>query len=328
MIRNIVLFRKGRGSSVKAGQQLLSGLLIMLVLSICAGCTHPEPAPVSQPDQVAMDKGTIRIACAERNESQAVAGLWQVLLEKQGYEVMTIRADVPDIYTGLSAGDIDIFFAAWLPKTDGEYRQAHLSEIEDIGVWFSPVKFGLAVPRSLGIADMNDILGNKAQFDRTGDGSGDIIVSCENTLMIEMVKNAIERYGLDMTLRELTEDEVLSEAGDAFRNDEPVMVAACQPHRIWSVYDMEYLNDPEGVFDSFEEIHILGRRGFGEDFPLISAWLKEFMMFNREIAALQSYSTLDEYALSPVEAAEKWLEENPEKEGEYLIEKRYPKVAD
>jgi ABC-type proline/glycine betaine transport system substrate-binding protein len=52
------------------------------------------------------------------------------------------------------------------------------------------------------------------------------------------------------------------------------------------------------------------------------------MMFNPELGTLESYFVLDKYGMEPVEAAAKWLSENPEKEKEWLVEWRYPKVAD
>jgi glycine betaine/proline transport system substrate-binding protein len=156
-------------------RRLLFLSLALLILTAVFGCSDDAPATPQPTAQHPVEKGTIRIGYPDLIENKAVVGVWQILLEKQGYKVETVRLDVAEVYAGLAKGELDLFFDAWLPATHREYWQKHRAQIEDIGIWFSPVKLGLAVPSFVDVNSIADVIENSSLFDRTGDGIGDII---------------------------------------------------------------------------------------------------------------------------------------------------------
>src|SRR5690625_4993336 len=55
--------------------------------------------------------------------------------------------------------------------------------------------------------------------------------------------------------------------GEAIANEEPIIVTGWSPHWKFSEYDLQYLDDPEGVFGEEEIIGTMVREGLEEDSP-------------------------------------------------------------
>lgn len=60
----------------------------------------------------------------------------------------------------------------------------------------------------------------------------------------------------------------------AIENEEPIVVTGWEPHWMFAKYDLKFLEDSEGAYGDSEDIHILARKGFSDDMPKATKFLK------------------------------------------------------
>ncbi|SDJ88756.1 glycine betaine ABC transporter substrate-binding protein [Sediminibacillus albus] len=95
--------------------------------------------------------------------------------------------------------------------------------------------------------------------------------------------------------------------GEAYDNEEPIIVTGWTPHWKFAKYDLKYLEDPEGVFGEAEEIKTMVRKGLKEDMPNAYQILDQF---NWESADMEEVMLEVSNGTSPEDAAKTWIEEN------------------
>jgi glycine betaine/proline transport system substrate-binding protein len=135
--------------------------------------------------------------------------------------------------------------------------------------------------------------------------------------LTKLGKETIEAYNnLDgWQLLESSTAGMLIELGEAFKNEEPIIVTGWSPHWIFAEYDLKFLEDPKGVISEPENIQTLARLGFKEDMPNAYKILDNF---NWEIADMSEVMAMEQETSSFEEAAKTWIEENPDKVNEWL----------
>lgn len=119
---------------------------------------------------------------------------------------------------------------------------------------------------------------------------------------------AIEDYGLDdWNLQSSSDAAMTSALDDAISNEEPIVITGWNPHWMFSVYDLKYLEDPEGSFGEAEDIHTIAREGLEEDAPEAYEILDNFQWEGEQMeeVMLEIYEGAD-----PEEAARTWVDEN------------------
>ena len=100
-----------------------------------------------------------------------------------------------------------------------------------------------------------------------------------------------------------------SQLEQAIKNEEWIVWAAWQPHWMNIVYDMEYLEDPHNIFgNKFSWVETTTRKGFPEDHPEITTFLKNFIL-RAETQSLLSYE-IGQNEKDVDEFAEKWVKNN------------------
>ena len=95
----------------------------------------------------------------------------------------------------------------------------------------------------------------------------------------------------------------------AIKNEEPIIVTGWNPHWKFSAYDLKYLEDPKGTFGGSENINTIVRKGLEEDMPNAYKILDRFNWEPQDMEAVM----FDAQEVSFEEAANNWIEENPDK---------------
>jgi len=250
------------------------------------------------------EKGTIHIGWIPWDEDIAATYLWKRILEDEGYTVELTQLDVAPVYSGLAAGDLDLFLDAWLPQTHSDYWAEYGGDLEDLAVWYDNGALTLAVPTYVDLDSIGDLDGNADMFD------GQIIGIEPGAGLTRVTREeAMPGYGLDdeYTLVEGSTTAMLAELDRATSNEEPIVVTLWHPHWAYSAYDIKDLEDPQGLMGEAEEMHALARDGFSEDFPEVANWISNFEMSDEALASLEQL-VINEYGSGQEEAAvEEWL---------------------
>lgn len=312
---------------------LLTALLMIFVL-VAAGCTgdDDESADDATGDETATDDGTatdddtatgdgsddeeaeaggsVNIGWIPWDEDIAVTQLWNHILAEEGYDVELTQLDVAPVYSGMAQGDIDVFLDGWLPTTHEDYYAEFGDQLEDIGSWYDNGTLNLAVPSYVDATTIADLEGRADEF------NGQIVgIEPGAGLMRITREEAIPTYGLeDYELVESSTPSMLSELERALDREEPIVVTLWHPHWAYAAYDIKDLEDPEGAMGDAEQLHVLARDGFGEDFPQLAEWLGNFEMPDDALASLEDL-VLNEYEEGQEsEAVEEWLEDESNQE--------------
>lgn len=130
-----------------------------------------------------------------------------------------------------------------------------------------------------------------------------------------MTEKAIEEYGLDYDLVSSSSAGMASELTKAIPNEKWIVVTGWTPHWKFARYDLKYLDDPKGVYGGEEYIATLARTGLSEDKPELYSVLERF---HWTPADMESVMLDAENGMKPEDAAEKWVENNPETVTEWI----------
>ncbi len=268
------------------------GLLILMVLSlaILPGCKNNSgEAPGKK----------VKLAYMNWTEGVALTHLMTCVLEDMDYEVDLTLADVALIYAAVSQGDQDIMMETWMPVTHQTYWKKYQGQFEVLGTWFDNARIGLVVPEFVEIDSIEQLNNNNEKFDN------EIIGIDSGSGVMEKTERAIEQYQLDYKLVASSGPAMTAALKAAIDRNEPVVVTGWTPHWKFARYDLKFLQDPQGVYGSTEEIRFICRKGFKKDMPKVAA-LFENISFNAEqINSLMDAVTNAEG--DEKEAARDWL---------------------
>src|SRR5699024_12806334 len=124
-------------------------------------------------------------------------------------------------------------------------------------------------------------------------------------------EEAVEEYGLEGWEVQASSSGAMTTAlGEAYDNEEPIIVTGWSPHWKFAEYDLKYLDDPEGVFGEAETINTTVREGLDEDSPEAYEVLENFEWDSDDMEAVML--EISEGA-DPEEAAAEWVEENEDR---------------
>jgi glycine betaine/proline transport system substrate-binding protein len=278
------------------------GAAAVSVLALTTACGGRESQTSS-----GQSAKTINIGYINWDEDVALTNLYQVVLESKGYKVNPQLLDVGPIYAGLAKGDVDLFLDAWLPATHEEYWKQYKDQLEDIGVWYDNATLNLAVPTY--VKDVNTIGDLKAHAADFGGTITGIEASAGETRIVQ--QNAIPQYGLDgaMSLQNSSTTAMLAGLDSAIKDQKPMVVTLWHPHWAYSRYQLKDLQDPKGAMGKGEQLHAIGRKNFGTDFPALAKVAKNLKLTDEQLGSLE-----DGIQQAPKgqekAAAQKWADAN------------------
>jgi len=145
-------------------------------------------------------------------------------------------------------------------------------------------------------------LGEQLNYTITGIDAGSGVV--------RLSEQAIEDYGLDYTVQTSSGAAMTQALGDAIENEEPIIITGWNPHWMFSVYDLKYLEDPKGSFGEAEDIHTIARLGLSEDMPEAYQILDNFYWEGSDMEDVMVKVNDGE---NPEDVAAAWVEDNPDK---------------
>ncbi|HET7358431.1 MAG TPA: glycine betaine ABC transporter substrate-binding protein [Nocardioidaceae bacterium] len=299
---------------LRLGGALVAVLALMAALSGCAsGNAEANGSSDSGSAAGTSDTGSgngksLTIGYINWDEDVAVTHLWKQVLEDQGYDV-TIKqiADAGPTFIGLSKGDIDLFFDAWLPNTHKTYWQKYGDQLTDISTWYDSAPLTIAVPDYVDVKSMADLKSHASEFDKT-------IIGIEPGAGLTRVTKTsmMPKYGLkDWNLKTSSTSSMLAALKKAIDAHDPIVVTLWRPHWAYAKFPIRDLEDPKGAMGQPDQIHAVGTSSFGSDFPDVQAMVKNFHLDDQQLGALEK-DVLLEHKDDPEVGVQQWLKDNPD----------------
>ncbi len=266
---------------------------IILIAGLVAGCAGEEEKTIKIP--------YVQWACAE-----AESHLAQVILEDMGYnvELSTVQAAV--MWSSVASGDTDVFTTAWLPYTHASYWEEYGDNVERLGTLYDEAVLALVVPSYVTIDSIAEMQDHASEFQSR------IVGIDPGAGIMEATRNAtMPTYGLDdWTLVESSDAGMISELERSINNEEWIAVTGWAPHWKFFAYDLKILEDPEETLGGMEEIVVIGRKGFAEDFPDAASFFQNWKLTADQLGEVMYMINIDN--MDPLVAARAWIEDNPD----------------
>ncbi len=128
-------------------------------------------------------------------------------------------------------------------------------------------------------------------------------------------ENAVEEYGLDGWEVQASSSGAMATAlGEAYDNEEPIIVTGWSPHWKFAKYDLKYLEDPKGVFGEEETINTMVREGLEDDMPEAYQVLDNFYWTPDD---LEEVMLKISDGVDPRDAAGEWIDDNQDTVAEW-----------
>lgn len=217
------------------------------------------------------------------------------------------QVEVAPLFAAVANGSVDLFLDVWMPSTHGQYMDRFGDQVEVLGTWYDQADLGLAVPDYVDARSIEDLKKYAGRF-----GKRIVGIEAGAGLMRVTRDSAIPGYGLeDWELVQSSTPTMLAELDRAIQDQEWIVVTLWRPHWAFAKYDIRYLEDPKGLMNptGAEEIQIIGREGFSEDFADVAKWLGNFKLTDEQLAQLEA-AIQDHGADRPEKGVQAWLEEN------------------
>lgn len=227
----------------------------------------------------------IRIGWTAWSDAEVISKMTYFMLTRLGLDAELTLADVSAQYKAIANNDLDVMLMSWQPQTHARYLDAYGAQMEDLGVLYDGADVGLAVPDYVdsSIQTIGDLAANADRFDRRIEGIG------ATAGVMGLTEEAMEAYGLDgFELREGSGPRMAQRLGRAIEQERPIVVTAWRPHWKWAEYDLRYLEDPTGVYDSVESVHAMARTGFSADYPRVAGLIERIDFDLDELQALMA----------------------------------------
>ncbi|PAV29296.1 glycine/betaine ABC transporter substrate-binding protein [Virgibacillus profundi] len=290
------------------------GLVAGLSLSLfAAGCGSDDESSSDTGSDGSDDEATteeakeIELAYVEWDSEIASTNVIGKVLEDQGFDVELTPLDNAVMWEAVASGEADGMVAAWLPATHGSQFEEYGDQMVDLGENLAGAKIGLVVPSYMDVNSIADLT-DEADQTITGIEPGAGVVAASE----QSVEDYDNMEGWEVQTS--SSGAMATALGEAYDNEEPIIVTGWTPHWKFAEYDLKYLEDPEGSFGEEEIISTMVREGLEEDMPKAYKILDQFHWTTEdmETVMLEVYN-----GTSPEEAAAAWVEDNADKVAEW-----------
>ena len=229
--------------------------------------------------------------------------------EYLGYETEMTAASQAIIFKSLETKDLDVFLGNWLPTMQmhfDEYKEKGV--VHNVRVNLEDVIYKTAVPAYVyeaGVQSMADLNEHADKFDSKVYGiepgnDGNIIIQ-------DAIDNGTYNLG-DWTLQASSTAGMLSSVQRAVNNEEWIAFNGWQPHYMNVMFDLKYLDDPEGIWGENPSVYTVARNGYQDENPNFYKFLEQFTV----TAPIQN-NWINEYQnkdRDPEVVAEEWIANN------------------
>ncbi|PYZ92091.1 glycine/betaine ABC transporter substrate-binding protein [Salipaludibacillus keqinensis] len=261
-------------------------------------------------DSAAGEGGEIELVYVEWDSEIASTNVIAKVLEDQGFDVTITPIDNAVMWQSVANGETDGMVAAWLPATHGDLMEEYEDSLVDLGENLEGAQVGLVVPEYMDATTIDDLAdyGDELNNSITGiePGAGVVQAAEEATEVYEGIN------GWDVQTS--SSGAMATALGEAYNNEEPIVVTGWTPHWKFASYDLKYLEDPEGTFGEAEVIKTMVREGLEEDMPNAYKILDQFNWTPEDMESVM----LDiQEGASAEEAAATWVDENEDAVSEW-----------
>ena len=227
-----------------------------------------------------------------------------VVTDDLGYEVDLLAVDAGPMYIGLAQGDLDVSIAIALPITHAAYWEEYGDQLVDLGPYRRGDLVGIVVPDYVTIDSIADMNEHAAEFD------GQIIGIDPGSGIMGLTEQALDVYNLDdFELVDGSDPAMVAALDRAVTRGDWIAITGWDPHWKWAVYDLKYLEDPEGLYGEEQTANMVLNPEFAENAPddLLS-FLDSFSITPEQTAELMLGIIQD--GLDPWDAARNWIDSN------------------
>jgi glycine betaine/proline transport system substrate-binding protein len=307
-----VLFESCRRADHGVKFSALRAILLLATLVAASVSLATRAAAASGSGEPASCR-TVRFSDVGWTDVTATTALAAQLLRNIGYTPTITVLSVPVTFASLQNKDIDVFLGNWMPAQEAD-RSRYVADGSVVVIQPNLVgaKYTLAVPAytyESGLKDFSDIHRFAAQLNNSiygiepgNDG---------NRLVLKMLKES--QFGLgDFKLVESSEQGELAQVERAYRDKQPIVFLAWEPHPMNMKFGLKYLTGGDEVFGpnyGGATIYTVTRRGYSGECPNIGRLLTNLKFTLRGESEMMA-AILDRHEQPDVAAAE-WLKANP-----------------
>ena len=290
---------------LKRNKKLLS-LVAVLLLALLAACGGSDESGNGSEDAI-VDGDAIELAYVEWDTEIASTHVVGKVLEDLGYDVSLTPLDNAVMWEAVASGEADGMVSAWMPGTHSAQFETYGDQVVDLGENLEGAAIGLVVPSYMDVDSIADLT-DEAGMTITGIDAGAGVVAA--------AEQAVEDYdNLDGWEVQTSSGGAMATAlGEAYNNEEEIIVTGWSPHWKFQTYELKYLEDPEGTFGEAEVLKTMVREGLEEDLPEAYQVLDNFYW---ELEDMEEVMVAIQEGTSPEDAAAEWVEANPDKVAEW-----------
>jgi len=307
---------RSRAHGVKPGRWLgrvvAQGIGLILAVLGCASLLSPGLAAAAAVEPPACR--TVRFSDVGWTDVTSTTALAAQLLRDIGYSPTITVLSVPVTFASLKNKDIDVFLGNWMPAEAADRAPYDADgSVVVVGPNLFGAKYTLAVPAytyAQGLKDFSDI-------HRFADALNHSIYGIEpgndgNRLVLKMLKE--NQFGLgDFKLIESSEQGMLAQVERAYRDKEPIVFLAWEPHPMNMRFDLKYLTGGDAVFGpnfGGATVYTDTRKGFSAECPNVGRLLANLKFTLRGESEMMA-AILDRHE-QPAAAAQAWLTAHPD----------------
>jgi glycine betaine/proline transport system substrate-binding protein len=201
--------------------------------------------------------------------------------------VKLVMADIGIQFQAMANGNIDLIPMVWLPGTHKAFYDKYKDKLEDLGVLYEG-RIGMAVPDIVPASEVSSLADlNKPGIAEKFDGK---ILTSEvgngQYKLTEKVLNDKKIVGYKMVAS--SESGMLSELDRNLKRGKWSLVNAWSPHWMFAKYPLRYLDDPEHLFGGVEQIHVVARKGFSEQYPKVAQFFSHYSIPQADLQKMMS----------------------------------------
>ncbi|WP_249870447.1 glycine betaine ABC transporter substrate-binding protein [Oceanobacillus saliphilus] len=276
---------------------ILTVLVTVLVLAACSSSNDTSDAESDGSE----DKPVITFGVTPWTSTVPPTEVASIILQDMGYEVEQTSADAGNVFIGLSRGDIDVFMDAWLPAHE-VYLNQYSENIESVAVSYDGANAGWVVPTYMEeFNSIEDILGNEELF------KNEMYSIEEGASATGIINEMIADYGLDINQVNSSEGGMIAQAMRMMQQEEPVIFYGWRPHTMFNKFDLKFLEEDRGHFNS-ASVEVITNNELKENAPDAYEFLTNWTISIDDVEYM--IQQIEDEGREPVEVAQEWVDNN------------------
>lgn len=229
--------------------------------------------------------------------------------EYLGYETEMTSGSQAIVFKGMDTGDLDVFLGNWLPTMKMHFdKYEEKGAVHNVRVNLFDVVYRTAVPEYVYEAGVKSLADLNEHADKFNSKIYGIEPGNEGNIIIQdAIKN--NNYNLEnWSLQASSTAGMLTSVKRAINNEEWIAFNGWKPHYMNVMFDLRYLEDPEGIWGEGERVYTVARNGYQDENPNFYKFLEQF-----KVTAPIQNKWIDSYKRQekdPEVVAEEWIANN------------------